>query len=99
MVRKTPVQLRREIASLKKKNAMKEAKLRKQKKKEKELRELEKELRELKRSGVFKALKKLSKKKPTEAQLRVAGKKTAKGAKSAWSVAGKIVNKLSKINV
>lgn len=97
--KKTTAQLRNEIASLKKKRAMEAKKKMKLMEELKEKKKLERELRELKSSGALKQLKAISRKRPTQAQLKSASKKTKSAAKTTYKVAGDIVNRLSKINI
>lgn len=97
--KKTTSQLKSEIASLKKKRIMEAKKKAKIMKELKEKRELERELRELKSSGALKKLRAISKRRPTQAQLKSASKKTRSAAKTTYKVAGDIVNRLSRINV
>lgn len=102
MVKKTTAQLRAEINSLKKKNVQKRKELIKKQEEIDERKSLNKELKELKRSGAFKHLKKLSKKRLTakqKAKIKKGGRSAVEATKTTWKVLGKIVRKLDKINI
>ncbi len=99
MGEKTIKQLQKEIASLKKKERSRLVKINEAAIVAKEKRELEQELKELKSSPAMKRLRRFSKSKLNKKKLREGGKATATLGKTLWNTAGKIVNKLDKIQV
>ena len=102
MVKKTSAQLRKEIQALKKKNFEKAKQLIKKQEEINERKELEKELKELKRSGAFRHLKKLSKKRLTAKQkskIKQGGTSAVQATKTTFNILGKFVRKLDKIEL
>lgn len=102
MVKKTSEQLRKEIASLKKKNFQKARQLIKKQEEIDERKSLEKELKELKRSGAYRHLKKLSKKRLTAKQkdkIKQGGARAVQATKTTFNILGKIVRKIDKIQL
>lgn len=99
MAKKTLAQLKKEIASLKKKNKVKDKQVAKAMHEKKEVEKAERELKELKRSPAMRRLKKFSKQNLTKDKFKKGGAATKKTFKSIWGAAGKLVNKLDKIEL